>query len=103
MRALGFETLLPDAVSAPILATFHAPEDPRFDLARFCRGMERGGFEISLRRAAVPGTLRIGCIGALEESDMAAVVGTAGDVLDDLGLAVPGFGRESQRLGAGFG
>ena len=30
MRSLGFETLLPDAIQAPIIITFHMPADPKF-------------------------------------------------------------------------
>ncbi len=30
--ALGFETLLPDRLQAPIIVTFHMPADPKFVL-----------------------------------------------------------------------
>lgn len=90
MRALGFETLLAEEVAAPILATFHPPDDPRFDPLQLCRGMERAGFRISLGRIAIPNTIRVGCIGALDSADMAAVVSTVGGILDDMGVAVGG-------------
>ncbi|MGH6886577.1 MAG: 2-aminoethylphosphonate--pyruvate transaminase, partial [Geminicoccales bacterium] len=35
MRALGFETLLPDALQAPIIVTFRMPADPRFEFVVF--------------------------------------------------------------------
>ena len=35
MRALGFRTLLPDALQAPIIVTFHMPADPNFDFETF--------------------------------------------------------------------
>jgi 2-aminoethylphosphonate-pyruvate transaminase len=33
MRALGFQTLLPDALQAPIIVTFHMPSDANFEPA----------------------------------------------------------------------
>ncbi len=42
MRALGFETLLPDALQAPIIVTFHMPSDPRFDFERSTTASARG-------------------------------------------------------------
>src|SRR3546814_14198155 len=35
MRELGFETLLPDRLQAPIIVTFHMPADPRFKFDTF--------------------------------------------------------------------
>jgi 2-aminoethylphosphonate-pyruvate transaminase len=35
MRALGFETLLPDTLQAPIIVTFHTPGDANFDFEVF--------------------------------------------------------------------
>ena len=35
MRALGFKTLLPDALQAPIIVTFRMPSDPRFEFQAF--------------------------------------------------------------------
>ncbi len=35
LRALGFETLLPDALQAPIIVTVHMPADPKFHFQTF--------------------------------------------------------------------
>src|SRR3546814_1997856 len=35
MRAMGFETLLPDRLQAPIIVTFHMPADPKFKFDTF--------------------------------------------------------------------
>ena len=35
MRALGFETLLPDGLQAPIIVTFRMSADPRFRFQEF--------------------------------------------------------------------
>jgi aspartate aminotransferase-like enzyme len=47
------------------------------------------GFQISLRRAAVPNTLRIGCMGDLDETDMAAAVAAVGRVLREMRAPAP--------------
>ena len=46
MRRLGFETLLPDAVQAPIIVTFHMPADPRFAFEGFYERMRCRGYVI---------------------------------------------------------
>ena len=89
MRELGFETLLPREIATPIVATFLAPNDPQYDPVRFCQRMAQQGFQISLRRAALPNTLRIGCMGDLYETDMAAAVAAVGRVLLEMRTAVP--------------
>ncbi len=40
MRELGFRTLLPDHLQAPIIVTFHMPTHPRFVFQRFLRWAE---------------------------------------------------------------
>ena len=68
MRALGFETVLRDEVAAPVIATFHEPADPRFDRARLFELMRERGFVI-FRGSLTPfPTLRIGCMGAIDQS-----------------------------------
>jgi 2-aminoethylphosphonate-pyruvate transaminase len=89
MREFGFETLLPLEIATPIVATFLAPNDPQFDPVRFSHGLAQQGFQISLRRAAVPNTLRIGCMGDLDETDMAAAVAAVGRVLREMRAPAP--------------
>jgi 2-aminoethylphosphonate-pyruvate transaminase len=84
--------LLPLEIATPIVATFLAPNDPQFDPVRFCQRLAQQGFQISLRRAAVPNTLRIGCMGDLDETDMAAAVAAVaaiGRVLLEMRTAIP--------------
>jgi 2-aminoethylphosphonate-pyruvate transaminase len=89
MREFGFETLLPLDIATPIVVTFLAPNDAQFDPVRFSHGLAQQGFQISLRRAAVPNTLRIGCMGDLDETDMAAAVAAVGRVLLEMQAAAP--------------
>jgi len=86
MRALGFETFLPDALQAPIIVTFHAPTDPRFDFARFYDALAARGFLIYPGKLTAAPSFRIGCIGRLDEAVMRAVVGAVAEVMAEIGF-----------------
>jgi len=89
MRALGFATLLPDDLQAPIIVTFHMPKDPRFDFQRFYDGLKARGYVIYPGKLTVADSFRIGCIGRLDAGDMRGALGAVREVLEELGLAVP--------------
>ncbi len=89
MRAFGFRTLLPDALQAPIIVTFHMPKQPGFVFQRFYDGLKERGFIIYPGKLTVADSFRIGCIGRLYPKDMRAAIKAAGEVLEEMGLAVP--------------
>jgi len=70
MRAMGFETLLPDQIQAPIIVTFHMPTDPRFHFQAFYDKLKDRGYVIYPGKLTVADSFRIGCIGRLDESHM---------------------------------
>ncbi len=70
MRALGFETLLPDNLQAPIIITFKMPEDPNFDFDTFYDQLKDRGYIIYPGKLTVAPSFRIGCIGALGSDEM---------------------------------
>ena len=63
LRALGFETLLPDGLQAPIIVTVRMPADPRFQFEAFYDRLSRRGFVIYPGKLTVADSFRIGCIG----------------------------------------
>jgi 2-aminoethylphosphonate-pyruvate transaminase len=63
MRGLGFRTLLPDALQAPIIVTFHMPADPNFVFERFYDRLKELGYVIYPGKLTVADSFRIGCIG----------------------------------------
>jgi 2-aminoethylphosphonate-pyruvate transaminase len=74
LRALGFETVLRDEVASPVIATFHAPADPRWDRERLFGLMRDRGF-VMFRGGLTPfPSLRIGCMGAFDQATMREVV-----------------------------
>ena len=60
MRALGVETLLPDAVQAPIIVTFRMPSDPRLAFEDFYERMRRRGCVIYPGKLTSAPSFRIG-------------------------------------------
>ncbi len=86
MRALGFETLLPDALQAPIIVTFHTPADPAFDFKRFYDSLRERGYVIYPGKLTVADSFRIGCIGHLNENDMKGALKAIVETLDEMGV-----------------
>jgi 2-aminoethylphosphonate-pyruvate transaminase len=86
MRALGFETYLPDAVQAPIIVTFHSPADPRFAFGAFYDRLAAAGYLIYPGKLTAQDTFRIGCIGRVGEAEMRGVVAAVAKALDAMGV-----------------
>jgi len=74
MRRLGFQTLLPDELQAPVIVTFHTPSDPKFVFAMFYERLRRKGFVIYPGKLTVADSFRIGCIGRLSAEQMHAAL-----------------------------
>ncbi|MGH7078588.1 MAG: 2-aminoethylphosphonate--pyruvate transaminase [Acetobacteraceae bacterium] len=89
MRARGFRTLLPDALQAPVIVTFHMPNDPGFVFQRFYDGLKDRGFVIYPGKLTVAPSFRIGCIGRLDPKDMRAALAAVGDVLEEMRVTLP--------------
>lgn len=70
MRKLGFRTLLPDGLQAPIIVTFHMPDNPKFDFDRFYASLSAQGYVIYPGKLTVADSFRIGCIGHLDAEQM---------------------------------
>jgi 2-aminoethylphosphonate-pyruvate transaminase len=86
MRALGFETLLPDALQAPIIVTFRMPADPRFKFQEFYDRLSRRGYVIYPGKLTVADSFRIGCIGRLGAAEMRGALDAIRAVLKELGV-----------------
>jgi 2-aminoethylphosphonate-pyruvate transaminase len=86
MRALGFRTLLPDALQAPIIVTFHMPADPAFEFQVFYDRLRERGFIIYPGKLTVADSFRIGCIGRLGAQEMRGALAAIGQILDEMGV-----------------
>ena len=89
MREMGFRTLLPDALQAPIIVTFLMPADPRFDFKVFYDRLRARGYVIYPGKVTQVDSFRIGCIGHLMEADMRGALAAIRRVLEEMGVRVP--------------
>jgi 2-aminoethylphosphonate-pyruvate transaminase len=86
MRKLGFRTLLPDRLQAPIIITFHMPKDPKFVFQAFYDRLKDRGYVIYPGKLTVADSFRIGCIGRLNADHMRGVLAAVAEVLAELGV-----------------
>ncbi|MGH6893257.1 MAG: 2-aminoethylphosphonate--pyruvate transaminase [Dongiaceae bacterium] len=87
MRGMGFETLLPDHLQAPIIVTFHTPADPRFHFQTLYDKLKDRGYVIYPGKLTVADSFRIGCIGRLDESHMRGALGAIRSAMAEMGVA----------------
>ncbi len=89
MRALGFRTLLPDGLQAPIIVTFHMPSHPRFVFQRFYDSLKDRGYVIYPGKLTVADSFRIGCIGRIGGNEMRGALAAIREVLAEMGVSDP--------------
>jgi 2-aminoethylphosphonate-pyruvate transaminase len=87
MRALGFETLLPDEMQAPIIVTFRMPADPRFRFEDFYERLRRCGYLIYPGKLTATPSFRIGCIGRLGAAEIEGALAAIRQVLAQMRVA----------------
>jgi 2-aminoethylphosphonate-pyruvate transaminase len=86
MRALGFETLLPDDLQAPIIVTFRMPADPRFVFDVFYDRLRQKGYLIYPGKLTAAPSFRIGCIGRIGPDQMRGALAAIRATLADMGV-----------------
>ena len=86
MRAMGFQTLLPDETQAPIIITFHKPADPRFDFDAFYNRLREKGYVIYPGKLTVADSFRIGCIGRLGRAEIEGALAAVRSTLAEMGV-----------------
>ena len=86
MAAMGFRTYLSHNLQAPIIVTFHTPEDAAFDFTKFYDGLQRRGFTIYPGKLTKANSFRIGCIGQVFPDDMRAAIAAVAEVTAEMGL-----------------
>ena len=93
LHGLGFETLLPEPLQAPIIVTVHTPADPRFHFERFYDSLREKGYVIYPGKLTVADTFRIGCIGALGEAELRGALDAIRRTLREFGVTRCGRAR----------
>ena len=86
MTALGFQTFLKPEDMSPLIVTFHAPSDPRYDFDALYEGVKRRGFILYPGKLTEVETFRVGCIGAIGTTQLEQAVDAIACTLADLGI-----------------
>ena len=81
MTRLGFKLFLDARHQAPVIVTFHAPTDPGYDFQKFYDRVREKGFVLYPGKLTQIDTLRVGCIGAIDEHAIRAAVHAIADTV----------------------
>ncbi|MDF2396240.1 2-aminoethylphosphonate--pyruvate transaminase [Pseudomonas sp. 3MA1] len=84
MGELGLQSFLPESIQAPIIVTFHAPQDPRYQFKDFYERVKAKGFILYPGKLTQVDTFRVGCIGHVDRRCMQAAVAAIGEVLREM-------------------
>ena len=87
MKKFGFKPFLDPAIQAPIIVTFHAPVDSKYDFKTFYAAARARGFILYPGKLTQIETFRVGCIGAIGPDEMEQAVHAMGLALQDMGIA----------------
>jgi 2-aminoethylphosphonate-pyruvate transaminase len=77
MSALGFRSFLSAAIQAPIIVTFHAPIDSRYEFKAFYAEVKRRGYILYPGKLTSVETFRVGCMGNFGEASGSDNIGGA--------------------------
>jgi len=98
MTRLGFKLFLEPRYQAPVIVTFHAPGDPHYEFQKFYDRVREKGFVLYPGKLTQVDTLRVGCIGAIDEHVVRAAVHAIADTVaeQNIRLHEPGPVRPRQ-------
>ncbi|MHA1536609.1 MAG: 2-aminoethylphosphonate--pyruvate transaminase [Alphaproteobacteria bacterium] len=96
LRRLGLETLLADALQAPIIVSVHNPGDPAFDFKRFYDAVAARGYLLYPGKLTKVASFRVGCIGDLGAAEMKGALAAIEAALVELGVT-----RRGRQAGPG--
>ena len=87
MARLGFKPFLNPAIQAPIIVTFLAPGNARYEFKKFYEAAKAHGFLLYPGKLTQMETFRVGCIGAIGPLEMEQAVQAVALTLQDLDIA----------------
>jgi 2-aminoethylphosphonate-pyruvate transaminase len=87
MARLGFLPFLDPKVQAPVIVTFHAPGDARYDFKTFYESAKKRGFILYPGKLTQIETFRVGCIGAIGPTEIEQAVEAVARTLEEMGIA----------------
>jgi 2-aminoethylphosphonate-pyruvate transaminase len=97
MTRLGFRLFLKPEHQAPVIVTFHAPSDPNYDFQKFYDRVREKGFVLYPGKLTQLDTLRVGCIGAIDEHVIRAAVHAIADTVAEQNIRLHETGAVRSR------
>ena len=97
MTRLGFKLFLDPRHQAPVIVTFHAPSDPNYDFQKFYDRVREKGFVLYPGKLTQVDTLRVGCIGAIDEHVIRAAVHAIADTVAEQNIRLHETGAVRSR------
>jgi 2-aminoethylphosphonate-pyruvate transaminase len=95
LAKLGLRSFLPATIQAPIIVTFHAPADARYEFKAFYNAVKERGYILYPGKLTTLETFRVGCMGQLGKQGMAGAVAAIGDVLEGMGIRITAGERDA--------
>ena len=86
MAELGFRPFIDPSIQAPIIVTFHAPDDPAYDFKTFYQEVKRRGYILYPGKLTQIETFRVGCIGHFGEAGIPGAVAAIAETLTAMGI-----------------
>ena len=86
MEKLGFVSFLPRAIQAPIITTWHAPADPKYNFNVFYDKVREHGFTLYPGKLTQVETFRVGCIGAIGDAEIKQAVDAIAAIVKEMGI-----------------
>ena len=86
MATLGFRSYLDPAIQAPIIVTFHAPDDPKYEFKTFYQEVKKRGYILYPGKLTQVETFRVGCMGHFGEAGIPGAVEAIADTLKAMGI-----------------
>ncbi|WP_431283184.1 2-aminoethylphosphonate--pyruvate transaminase [Humitalea sp. 24SJ18S-53] len=86
LKGLGFTPYVTPEHQGPIIVNVHQPADPAWDFGRFQVALKKRGVVVSNFWTTAAPTMRIGCIGAINEADIRFALAQMEAVLAEMGI-----------------
>ncbi len=74
LAALGLRSFLDPSIQAPIIVTFHAPDDANYDFKTFYQEVKKRGYILYPGKLTQVETFRVGCMGHFDEAGIPGAV-----------------------------
>jgi 2-aminoethylphosphonate-pyruvate transaminase len=86
LARLGLRSFLDASIQAPIIVTFHAPDDASYDFKTFYQEVKKRGYILYPGKLTQVETFRVGCMGHFGEAGIPGAVEAIAQTLQAMGI-----------------